>query len=96
MAVSVPSPTYRYHSNSPAVVPARFRHSLVMNKALAMQVDDVESGYHWRNQLANYYFGCSYGKLLLLRDEVSEKVILTRILISELNILMRTHSSSVV
>ena len=39
-----------------------------MNKALSMEVDDVESRYHW---IANYCFGCPHGELL--RDEVSGK-----------------------
>jgi len=57
-----------------------------------MEVDDVESRYHWRNQVANHYFGCPHGELL--RDEVSEKV--TRILKSESNMLVRTQFSSVI
>ena len=52
-------------------VPARFRHSLVMNKALAMEVDDAESRYYWRNQLSNQCFGSPHGELL--RDKISEK-----------------------
>lgn len=56
-------------------VSARVRHSLVMNKALAINAmevdDDAESRYHWRNQLSNQCFGSPHGELL--RDKISEK-----------------------